>query len=81
MQVLDKLMGLDEICSVSKKTRWKFFYWLLDYTLGLSRDMVLYPSKVEGFFVLWTMELMNQFLKNHYLNKAEIDITDESISD
>ena len=27
------------------------------------------------------MELMNQFLKNHQLNKAEIGVTDESISD
>ena len=32
-------------------------------------------------FVLWTRELMNQFLKNHQLNKAEIGVTDESISD
>ena len=24
---------------------------------------------------------MNQFLKNHQLNKVEIDVTDESISD
>ena len=27
------------------------------------------------------MELMNQFLENHQLNKAEIGVTDESISD
>ena len=35
---------------------------------------------IEGV-VLWTRELLNQFLKNHQLNKAEIGITDESISD
>ena len=35
----------------------------------------------RGVFVLWTRELMNQFLKNHQLNKAEIVVTDESISD
>ena len=35
----------------------------------------------RGVFVLWTRELMNQFLKNHQLNKAEIGATDESISD
>ena len=35
----------------------------------------------RGVFVLWTRELMNQFLKNHQLNKAEIGVTDESISD
>ena len=36
---------------------------------------------VRGVSVLWTRELMNQFLKNHQLNKAEMGITDESISD
>ena len=35
----------------------------------------------RGFFVLWTRVLMNQFLKNHYLNMAEIGIIDESNSD
>ena len=35
----------------------------------------------RAVFVLWTKELMNQFLKNHQLNKAEIGVTDESISD
>ena len=30
---------------------------------------------------MWTRELMNQFLKNHQLNKAEIGVTNESISD
>ena len=35
----------------------------------------------RGVFVLWTRELMNQFLKNHELNKAEIGVTDESILD
>ena len=35
----------------------------------------------KGVFVLWSRELMNQFLKNHQLNKAEIGMTDESISD
>ena len=35
----------------------------------------------KGVIVLWTRKLMNQFLKNHQLNKAEIGVTDESISD
>ena len=35
----------------------------------------------RGVFVLWTRELMNQFLKNHQLNKAEIGMTNESILD
>ena len=35
----------------------------------------------RGIFVLWTRELMNQFLRNHQLNKAEIGETDESILD
>ena len=34
----------------------------------------------RGVFVLWTRGLMNQFLKNHQLNKAEFGVTDESIS-
>ena len=34
----------------------------------------------RGVFVLWNRELMNQFLRNHQLNKAEVDETDESIS-
>ena len=38
-------------------------------------------NNYRGVFVLWTGELMNQFLKNHQLNKAEIGVTDESISD
>ena len=29
----------------------------------------------RGFFVLLTKELMNQFLKNHHLNKAKIGVT------
>ena len=43
------------------------------------------PGKIwmenRRIFVLWTRELVNQFLKNHQLNKAEIGMTDESISD
>ena len=34
----------------------------------------------RGIFVLWIWGLMNQFLKNHQLNKAEFGVTDESIS-
>ena len=37
--------------------------------------------KNRGIFVLWTRELMNQFLRNHQLNKAEIGKTDKSILD
>ena len=49
---------------------------------------MVFPSTINkdvgayrGGFVLWTRELMNQFVKNHQLNKAEIGVTDESISD
>ena len=37
-------------------------------------------SKSRGIFVLWIWGLMNQFLKDHQLNKAEFGVTDESIS-
>ena len=34
----------------------------------------------RGIFVLWIWGLMNQFLKDHQLNKAEFGVTDGSIS-
>ena len=36
--------------------------------------------QIRGVFVLWICGLMNQFLKDHQLNKAEFGVTDESIS-
>ena len=38
-------------------------------------------GKLRNLFSPLTRALMNQFLKNHQLNKAEIGVTDESISD
>ena len=42
-------------------------------------DNVWYPLG-RGIFVLWIWGLMNQFLKDHQLNKAEFGVTDGSIS-
>ena len=47
------------------------------FSSAINKDVGAY----RGVFVLWTRELMNQFVKNHQLNKAEIGVTDESISD
>ena len=54
-------------------------------SLSLSHHLFqMVPVSIQlygGVFVLWTWELMNQFLKYHQLNRAEIGVTDESISD
>ena len=49
---------------------------MLDYRSPKEHD---FYKKYKGVIVLWTRELMNHFLKNHQLNKAEIGVTDESI--
>ena len=59
--------------------------WIFQYIWSCLSGSNITNSKLlftfhRGIFVLWIWGLMDQFLKDHQLNKAEFGVTDESIS-
>ena len=51
-----------------------------NFNQSSQKALGLVDFKDRGIFVLWIWGLMNQFLKDHQLNKAEFGVTDGSIS-
>ena len=71
-------MKISHLGLVISQSSWMIFSKSLEV---FSNDKInIFQGNVRGVFVLWICGLMNQFLKDHQLNKAEFGVTDGSIS-
>ena len=61
-----------EVISEVNLGLWPLLLGQIEYSQFWPQTIITVPV-----FVLWTRELMNQFLKNHQLNKAEIGIMNQ----